>query len=73
MRLDRAYSLISNKLDRGETAVTLKKFSSVLKVESILSQMPNHNITTMNFVKCRLRSEHHVSGFFLVKKVIGLA
>lgn len=67
MRSDQADSLISIKLGRGESTVTLKDFSSLLK-EKILSQMPNPNITTMNFVKFRLRSEHHVSGPFLVKK-----
>lgn len=68
MRSDEADSLISIKLDRRESAVTLKIFSSLLKVEKIVSQIPNPNITAMNFMKFRLRSEHHVLGPFLVKK-----
>jgi len=68
MRSDQADLLISIKLDRGESTGALKDFSSLLKVEKILSQMPNPNITIMNFVKFRLRSEHRVSGPFLVKK-----
>lgn len=68
MRSDQADLLISIKLDRAESTVTVKDFSSLLKVEKIVSQMPNPNITTMNFMKFRLRSEHHVLGPFLVKK-----